>query len=361
MDQILLSIIIPMYNVEKYIEKCLDSIIPQLTAEVELIVVDDCSPDRSGELAKNKLLNIGPNATYYCHEKNSGVSAARNSGIALAKGKFCWFIDSDDYINPNAVSVILEYVSRYSPDILTFNCQQVDENGRSLWESNVSPVSLSLDTPEQLLKNMCQYIQNTDMGFAVWRRIYSLEIIHNNNLCFEPHKDTFGEDICFNLYYLNYCKRIVKIENCLYYYLLRGDSIMGRNQNRPRLIQVHNLAQKAYEKTPHTLIQQNYHLIYAPILGIHYSMAEWHDLAEYARSFINPDFAIKMCKAITINFRQHLAYYGRRNAIIQYCYAKTMLALFRNKAAISKNWYYLALAAQKTNISIDKERTDSNG
>lgn len=109
------SIVVPVYNVEKYIKRCLDSIINQegvSHSEYEIIVVDDGSPDNSGQIAE-KLLKDIPNSKVI-HQSNMGLSEARNNGFKVAKGEYVWFIDSDDWIEPNSLKTLLNYILLYN-------------------------------------------------------------------------------------------------------------------------------------------------------------------------------------------------------------------------------------------------------
>ena len=113
------SIIVPVYKVEKYIRRCLESIIAQETEDIcmECILVDDCSPDESVAIARQMIAEYKGGMTFVIlhHEQNRGLSAARNTGIDMAKGDFLFFVDSDDYLMPGAVAKLFNAVSPY-PD-----------------------------------------------------------------------------------------------------------------------------------------------------------------------------------------------------------------------------------------------------
>lgn len=137
-----LSIIIPIYNVEDYLRKCVDSLICQDFADYEIILVDDGSTDGSGELCDEIVrvndemsrtnvlneplsLNDGRYTIRVIHQKNGGLSAARNSGIEAAKGEYIMFVDSDDYIEPNALGGLMEQVERENLDVLRYDYRNV--------------------------------------------------------------------------------------------------------------------------------------------------------------------------------------------------------------------------------------------
>ena len=101
------SIIVPIYNVEKYIHKCIDSILSQTFTDFELILVDDGSPDKCGEICEQYALK--DNRIKVVHKENGGLSDARNAGIDVASGKYIYFIDSDDWISPNSIISLLNF------------------------------------------------------------------------------------------------------------------------------------------------------------------------------------------------------------------------------------------------------------
>lgn len=135
-----LSIIIPIYNVEQYLRKCVDSLLAQDISDYEIILVDDGSTDGSSDIADaiqsmyaslpNNLITSSP-AIKVIHQSNAGLSAARNTGIAAATGDYIMFVDSDDYLQPNVLGALMEQVERDNLDVLRFRYQNVRENGEA--------------------------------------------------------------------------------------------------------------------------------------------------------------------------------------------------------------------------------------
>lgn len=123
-----ISIIIPVYNVEKYLSQCLDSCIHQTLNDIEIICVDDCSPDNS-YLILEKYISLDERIKIIKHETNKGLGAARNTGISVARGEYVWFIDSDDYIATEACQLLYDTAKKQDIDILCFNAVNVVEHG----------------------------------------------------------------------------------------------------------------------------------------------------------------------------------------------------------------------------------------
>ena len=127
LDNDLVSVIIPVYNSEKYVEKAICSVIRQAYGNIEIIVIDDGSTDRSSEIIK-KLISQNSFIRYYQMEKNSGVAIARNTGIALAKGRYIAFLDSDDMWVPGKLKVQMKLFERYKGCLLYTSVAADDAN-----------------------------------------------------------------------------------------------------------------------------------------------------------------------------------------------------------------------------------------
>ena len=120
----LLSIIVPIYNTEKYLEDCLQSILNQTFSDYELILVNDGSTDSSPEICEQYAERDG--RIRVIHKENGGVSSARNCGIEIAQGNYIWFVDSDDTIAYDALQVLNEYI-REKPDLIVFNSPRQEQ------------------------------------------------------------------------------------------------------------------------------------------------------------------------------------------------------------------------------------------
>lgn len=127
MTNLKLSIIVPVYKVALYLRKCIDSLLSQDITDYEIILVDDGSPDECPQICDEYATKY-PNI-HVIHQANAGLSAARNSGIDVAQGEYIFFVDSDDYVQPNILGVLLAQIERDNLDVLRFRYQNVKENG----------------------------------------------------------------------------------------------------------------------------------------------------------------------------------------------------------------------------------------
>lgn len=205
----LVSIIVPVFNVEKYIETCVKSILQQTYTKFELILIDDGSTDCSGDICDH--LSEEDNRVKVIHQSNKGVSAARNVGIEVSRGEYICFIDSDDCVDKN----FLEGFSfDFDISIQGYSIQM--ENRRS----NIKYSELIGDNPQDVSKIFC--LNNIHGG--PYSKLCKANIIKKNNIVF-PEGISLGEDIIFFLHYIKYCHSIYVSASCGYIYNKREGSL----------------------------------------------------------------------------------------------------------------------------------------
>ena len=174
--EISISIIIPVYNVERYLPVCLESIVQQFMDDYEVILVDDGSTDSSGAIC-NEYADRHPQF-HVIHQQNQGISAARNAGVVESKGKYLLFLDSDDFLVPNSLSKLLELANKNNLDVLGFNLIYVAEN------CNESPEKQS-ETPELAeVMSGFDYMARNNYVAQVWWYITRRELIVENDIKF---------------------------------------------------------------------------------------------------------------------------------------------------------------------------------
>lgn len=215
------TLIVPVYRAERYIRKCVDSILGQTYGNIELLLVDDGSPDNSGEICdeyadKDKRVRV-------FHEENSGVSTARNLALDNVGGKWVMFVDSDDWLEPDCLSMCVETAEKNNLDLLQFASKRVDDEGNILLDEKYEDTGrLSSD----------EYINSADrLSVCVWGNLLRNDIIRENHIRFD--KDLkLGEDQLFIFRYAFHCKRCMKIANALYNYRYNPDSATSTTDPR---------------------------------------------------------------------------------------------------------------------------------
>lgn len=206
-ENALVSVIVPVYNVEKYIARCIESILSQTYENLELILVDDGSPDQSGSICDdyaNKDSRI-----LVIHQKNAGVSTARNVGIDRAKGKYLFFVDSDDWIEPNHVESLLPVGS----EDWVYCGYNSFAQGKKISDSCFADQTL---TKSQWCNNFSAFWHTYTMR-SLCRGCYRTEIIRNHQLQLDQSM-TVGEDEQFNLQYFSKCRSVRFSCACTYNY-----------------------------------------------------------------------------------------------------------------------------------------------
>lgn len=218
------SIIIPIYNVQTYLNDCIESILLQATkADIEVFLVDDGSTDMSSEIAQKYACDY-PNLFTYIKKENGGLSDARNYAIPYASKDYIFFIDSDDYISEDAIQVLSNVVEKENPDIIIFDYYNA-------WDNKKTLVNLS-DCNEGIINNS-QYLL---MNPAAWNKVIKTSIIKENNIRFP--KGLWYEDRATTGNYINFGQKIYYCKNALYYYRQRENSIMKQKNYNPKMLDI---------------------------------------------------------------------------------------------------------------------------
>lgn len=213
----MVSVIIPVYKVEKYLNKCIDSVLAQTYRDFELILVDDGSPDNCPKICDEYALK--DNRIKVIHKENGGLSSARNAGIKVASGNYISFIDSDDTVRENFLERLVNGIENNDADLSATKLKKVFE------DSNLNANQNFSNETEIVTDKRFDYALTEEKyaGF-VTAMLFKRQIIANNNLLFD--EEIFhGEDLPFTLEYLTHCKRVCFIDVGLYLYLIRGNSI----------------------------------------------------------------------------------------------------------------------------------------
>lgn len=218
----LISVIVPLYNVEKYLERCIDSIINQTYDNLEIILVDDGSTDRSGLICdqyKEQDTRIK-----VIHKKNGGASSARNQGMSIAKGSYIGFIDSDDYIAPDMYESLYQHMKE-GVDIVS--CALLNISLRDKAVLYGTDDAITLKTEEALH----ELLINRILSFSACNKLFKKEAI--DHLSFPEGK--VGEDLPFIYQAIKDCKKIVHTGKVKYFCCYRKDSVSRRDYTRKRM------------------------------------------------------------------------------------------------------------------------------
>lgn len=219
MSHPLVSIIIPVYNTEKYLIKCLDSIINQTYDNLEIIIINDCSPDNSDKIIES-YKKLDHRILYIKNKENVGLGETRNIGITNASGKYIQFIDSDDFIELETVKILVEAVESTDADLVDFRYRYVSE----VKVINEILVNQFFKIRNLIIRRDSQFFISVlrTLDDIVCNKLFKLEIITQNNIKFNF---PIYEDTPFTLEYSFNSNKIIILENILYNYLARPSSI----------------------------------------------------------------------------------------------------------------------------------------
>lgn len=201
-----ISVVMPIYNVEKHLKTAINSVLEQSFQDFELILVDDCSPDKCPSICDEYALKYDKISVIH-HEKNKGLSEARNTGLEVANGEYIWFMDSDDYVELDLFEKIYSSIQKNRADVVTFGLiEEYYNQDDTLHHTHaVCPVERYYDTKEELRKNIIDLEVQTLYGYA-WNKFYRLDYLKTIGLKYEIV--TLIEDILFNV---KYCMNIEKM------------------------------------------------------------------------------------------------------------------------------------------------------
>lgn len=218
MNEPLISVVVPAYNAERFIDKCIKDVVDQTFSGWELIIVDDGSKDSTGDIA-DKWAKADARIRVV-HKHNGGVSSARNAGINEAKGCYITFVDADDRIMPQYLDVLCSSIGDADMSIFPMIPVASEEEIPTLFETIV------VKSSRYFLQE--GYVVASERGLLhpPYCKCYKKEIIRSHNLRFDE-SIAMGEDLLFNLSYLEHCQEMVIGDNPIYYYI-KGNSILSK-------------------------------------------------------------------------------------------------------------------------------------
>lgn len=211
----LISVIVPVYKVEAYLPQCLDSICGQTYQNLEILLVDDGSPDRCGEIcdqyaARDSRIRV-------LHKQNGGLSDARNTALDIASGQYVVFVDSDDRIERDLFQNVMELLPF---QVAVYGCTKISEEG------SVLEVVPACERSKQISFHddpaLIEYLLKTSLFGYAWNKIYNIDAIGNTRFKSIPQR----EDLIFNLEIMRRLSSVSLSPSCGYYYLIRNTSLL---------------------------------------------------------------------------------------------------------------------------------------
>lgn len=208
-----ISVIVPVYNADKYLTRCLDSLMSQTYQNIEIILVNDGSTDTSKDIIEeykhkdNRIVSV--------HKPNGGESSARNMGLDTAKGTYIAFVDSDDCIHPDMYTSLIGVMNGNNADLAFCDIMWQTQNGSE--HIGLSEFTAGVFHKDEISEKLLINITHNRLLRATWNKLYKREIITGNNIRF-PEDIVYGPDFIFNIEYLWYANTIYYLNKPLYYY-----------------------------------------------------------------------------------------------------------------------------------------------
>ena len=257
------SVVVPVFNAETYLRKCIKSILDQSCKDFELVLIDDGSSDNSLGICEE--YTKVDSRVHTIHQENSGVSSARNVGIEYVtnnlKSDYILFVDADDYISESLLSYCKSVIDEYGVDWIIYKMIVIKDD--NFFFNNGTLESKVID-----IKNNGQFllgnITNPDIGFEIFTRLYKRSVIEKNRIRF-PDGHNCAEDLFFNACYSLFATRLFISNRPLYYYRVTNESL-SHNNNTPKLNEMNYLSHELYKRMEQLSLTDNYFLIHHKIM-----------------------------------------------------------------------------------------------
>lgn len=325
----LVSVIVPVFNVDKYLRKCLDTILNQSYCNLEIILVNDGSTDNSRSICEEYQKK--DSRIVLVNQINAGLSAARNAGIRISHGSYIGFVDSDDYICLNMYERLVETLEEKDADIVECMVQNVTtDNEERVANDNITYREMS---GKEALKELMQGREKIHPIYAVWSKLFKREIIEN--LKFpqgEIHEDYFYDALAFLR-----CKKYVMISSKLYCYRKRPNSITSVPFNLKDFDKIKHINERTeyLKKNGYTdLANISMKNGYAVLLDYYYRASQNSMFAECAnikKELISNKDKIKRCKFSRMRRMEFLLFWCEPNAYVVFRKIKNKIYNFLGK------------------------------
>lgn len=230
MEQALVTVVLPIYNVEKYLDRCIESVVDQTYRNLEILLIDDGSPDHCPQMCeawaqRDKRIQV-------IHKANAGLGEARNTGIEYANGAYICFFDSDDYIHPEAVEKCMKHVQKHNAEVVVFGVNMVNSAGQ-VTASYPPAVGEQLYRADEvrniflpeLIAPSVRKDGAKSFYMTAWSMLYSMEVISKAGWRFSSERWIISEDVYSLLAFFAHVSSVAVVPEALYYYCENGTSL----------------------------------------------------------------------------------------------------------------------------------------
>lgn len=263
-----ISVIVPIYRVEKFLPQCIESVLNQTFTDFELILVDDGSPDRCPEICDETAKRDA--RVRVIHQANAGLSAARNAGIEVAHGAWLSFVDSDDYIAPQFYEKLYQTAQRTDADCVMCSVQNVDESGKPI-DSALMRVADEVKTGREVLRKIGR--DDVTPYLTAWNKLYRRKLF--NTLRYPAGRQ--NEDVFVFAELFCQVQRAACVAEPLYFYRKRIDSIMNSAvtlRNLDEMWAYVNCFEHLQQDNEESILKETEKRVFAKLTGVYYRVTE---------------------------------------------------------------------------------------
>lgn len=268
----LVSVVIPVYNVEKYLQECLDSVISQTYTKLEIILVDDGSTDSSADICNEYAKN--DSRVHVIHKTNGGASSARNVGLQIANGEYVYFLDSDDFINQTAIEKLVDMAERNDADLVFMDGLVFDDGVNSGKQEDCYKHTVYYET--SFGRNIIRkQFTNDDFFVLVQMILFKRELLLNNQLSF--YEGIVCEDELFVFYAFYYARIVAHLPEQLLHRRMRADSVMTSMNNEKRFLSILTVfddMMSHFETKNDDVLTMRFRMLANGVYNLYYSLDE---------------------------------------------------------------------------------------
>lgn len=263
-NEIKVSVIVPVYNVEEYLTRCVNSLLRQTLRNIEIILVDDESPDRCPQICdayaeKEKRIKV-------IHKKNGGLGYARNSGIDVATGEYVAFLDSDDYVDDDTYEWLYAQAKEAGADAIFYNYETFDDNGQICGHHSDRSITLydTADSVKQLMLDMIGALphecKDRNVQMSSCTAFYKRSVVDGYKVRFLSERELISEDLLFNMDFLAHASNVVRTNCSFYHYYVNTASLTHRVRldRVERNVQFYSYVQEKIKSDPDYQVQDSF-------------------------------------------------------------------------------------------------------
>lgn len=338
-----ISVIVPVYAVESWLRQCVQSILDQSFRDIQLILVEDGSPDRCGEIC-DYYARRDPRVTVL-HRENGGVSTARNAGLALASGRYVTFCDGDDFWEESHLETLHRAAVETGAELVSCNYAAVDEMGNFLRETCYPAGLWTLDTEAARVEYILGNVLQRKTVWAVWCRLFDRKLIREKGIRF-PEGCDYGEDLAFLLQCLLHGRRLCAIPAATCRYRVRRGSAMDTARHQTRIPQLNAAAQPVFGCWNETLesekLRRLFPLVHYGILREEYEKLPAAALPQILDALPERDWFLSQVRRVPGLKRELRRYFGKATghalAVCHFCLHRRV-NLYRLERYLARRYY----------------------